>query len=358
MRDGVRDIQLSRRSIHERLGLMASVATSGRTIRTDDYVGECVRRGLEPAQADEALPHWIGVPMLAGSQVVGVLVLRSGDRSFSEADERVLTNIAGLAALALRSARLYQDRTRAYEDLALAQDQLVRNENLRALGEMASGVAHDFNNLLAAILGRAQLLLRRVADPTARQWLQIIERSATDGAKTVRRLQDVELREYSYAAGQITAHPDAQVTRVKALFGEGGMLELKHHDVLKTLHDAMADPNYDRATLTSAMHDGLCPLGRDCPAMSNSKTAPVTPPAQDVDWLNAYLIQTQKVGVGANMAYRREVFEQIGTFDTALDVGTPAAGAGVVPASISIAIRNGLLPSRKRSSSSCPMCIW
>jgi len=145
---------------------------------------------MEPAQGNQGLPHWIGVPMLAGSQVVGVLALRSPDRPFSEADERVLTNIAGLAALALRSARLYQDRTRAYEDLALAQDQLVRSEKLRALGEMASGVAHDFNNLLAAILGRAQLLLHRVEDPTARQWLQIIERSAADGAKTVRRLQE------------------------------------------------------------------------------------------------------------------------------------------------------------------------
>jgi signal transduction histidine kinase/CheY-like chemotaxis protein len=145
---------------------------------------------VQPAQGNEALPHWIGVPLLAGAQVVGALALRSPDRPFTEADERVLTNIAGLAALALRSARLYQDRTRAYEDLALAQDQLVRSEKLRALGEMASGVAHDFNNLLAAILGRAQLLLHRVADPTARQWLQIIERSAADGAKTVRRLQE------------------------------------------------------------------------------------------------------------------------------------------------------------------------
>ena len=188
--DGVRDLEPPRRSIHARVGLMASVATSGRPIRTDDYVGECVRRGMEPAQTNQVLPHWIGVPMLAGSQVVGVLALRSGDRYFSEADERVLTNIAGLAALALRSARLYQDRTRAYEELALAQDQLVRSEKLRALGEMASSVAHDFNNLLAAILGRAQLLLHRVADPTARHWLQIIERSAVDGAKTVRRLQE------------------------------------------------------------------------------------------------------------------------------------------------------------------------
>jgi len=190
MRDGVRDTQPQRTSIHGRIGLMSIVAESGRPIRTSDYAGECARRDVAPVPDVEPLPNWIGVPMLVGSQVVGVLALRSGERPFSEADGRILTNIAGLAALALRSARLYQDRTRAYEDLALAQDQLVRSEKLRALGEMASGVAHDFNNLLAAILGRAQLLLHRVTDPKARQWLQIIERSAEDGAKTVRRLQE------------------------------------------------------------------------------------------------------------------------------------------------------------------------
>ena len=190
LREGIPDGEPLRRSIHAREGLMAIVARTGRPIRTAEYLAECARRGMEPVEPERAMPHWIGVPMLAGTQVVGVLTLRSADRPFTEADERILTNIAGLAALALRSARLYEDRTRAYEDLALAQDQLVRSEKLRALGEMASGVAHDFNNLLAAILGRAQLLLHRVADPTARQWLHIIERSAADGAKTVRRLQE------------------------------------------------------------------------------------------------------------------------------------------------------------------------
>jgi CheY-like chemotaxis protein/anti-sigma regulatory factor (Ser/Thr protein kinase) len=55
---------------------------------------------------------------------------------------------------------------------------------------MASGVAHDFNNLLAAILGRAQLLQRYVQDAKLSSWLQVIERSAIDGAQTVRRLQE------------------------------------------------------------------------------------------------------------------------------------------------------------------------
>jgi glycosyltransferase involved in cell wall biosynthesis len=40
------------------------------------------------------------------------------------------------------------------------------------------------------------------------------------------------------------------------------------------------------------------------------------------------LIGIQAVGVGTNMAFRRGVFERIGTFDTALDVGTPSRGGG------------------------------
>src|SRR5882762_7299149 len=159
-------------------------------VRTDDYAAECGRHGVEPIQGAAELRHWLGAPMTAGEQVLGVIALRGGPRPYTAADERLLLNIAHLAALALRSVRLFEDRTRAYRELTAAQDQLVRTEKLRALGEMASGVAHDFNNLLASILGRAQLTLQRLEDPQLRQWIKVIERAALDGAQTVRRLQE------------------------------------------------------------------------------------------------------------------------------------------------------------------------
>jgi glycosyltransferase involved in cell wall biosynthesis len=40
------------------------------------------------------------------------------------------------------------------------------------------------------------------------------------------------------------------------------------------------------------------------------------------------LIHVQDVGVGANMAFRRPLFQNLGGFDTALDVGTPSCGGG------------------------------
>jgi GAF domain-containing protein/ActR/RegA family two-component response regulator len=171
-------------------GLKRVIFTEGRTIRTNDYAGECARRGVHPDPAAARFPCWMGVPLRVGDSVLGAVGVGRADRAFTEADQRLLTNIAGLAALALRSVALFEERTRAYGELAAAQDQLVRTEKLRALGEMASGVAHDFNNLLTAILGRAELALREVGDPRLRQWLQVIERSALDGAQTVRRLQE------------------------------------------------------------------------------------------------------------------------------------------------------------------------
>jgi len=69
------------------------------------------------------------------------------------------------------------------------RDRAARADKLRALGQLASGVAHDFNNSLAAILGRAQLILRRVQDEELIRSLGIIVTAAEDAASTVRRIQ-------------------------------------------------------------------------------------------------------------------------------------------------------------------------
>ena len=55
---------------------------------------------------------------------------------------------------------------------------------------MAAGVAHDFNNMLGVIVGRAELLLGRPTTPTVVRGLQEIHRAATNGASTVRRIQN------------------------------------------------------------------------------------------------------------------------------------------------------------------------
>jgi GAF domain-containing protein/CheY-like chemotaxis protein len=139
-----------------------------------------------------------GLPVMLGNRLLGVLAVSGrGGRPLGAADEALLHALVGQAAVAIENARLYEEARahevearRALDELRRTQEQLVRIEKLRALGEMASGVAHDFNNVLAVILGRVQLLLRKLDDPTFRRWLTIVEQAALDGARTVRQIQE------------------------------------------------------------------------------------------------------------------------------------------------------------------------
>ena len=70
------------------------------------------------------------------------------------------------------------------------REQYTQIEKLSALGELASGVAHDFNNTLAGILGRAQLLLMTNDPAKIESGLNLIIKTAKDGAKTIKRIQD------------------------------------------------------------------------------------------------------------------------------------------------------------------------
>ncbi|MGH7300138.1 MAG: response regulator [Candidatus Rokuibacteriota bacterium] len=68
--------------------------------------------------------------------------------------------------------------------------QMHQSERLTALGQMAGGIAHDFNNLLQAILGYAQLMARSPGNAdVVRRGLEVIEKAASGGAETVRRIQ-------------------------------------------------------------------------------------------------------------------------------------------------------------------------
>jgi signal transduction histidine kinase len=93
--------------------------------------------------------------------------------------------------------RVVRERTVQLEDtlgqLKAAQEQLVKQERLRALGMMASGIAHDFNNALTMVLGYGELLspfFEQDAPEREREQFKHLMAAAEDASHVVARLRD------------------------------------------------------------------------------------------------------------------------------------------------------------------------
>ena len=87
------------------------------------------------------------------------------------------------------------DLASALSKLQKAQQQLVQQERMSALGQMTSGIAHDFNNVLMPIMGLSEVML---ADPkafddreSAISMLETIHSAGDDARHIVRRLRQI-----------------------------------------------------------------------------------------------------------------------------------------------------------------------
>ena len=120
------------------------------------------------------------VPLIADQDVMGTFIVCSMDDSVpvAESDIDLSCTLANLGALALKNARLYEERqdysARLEQSLAeqkatevereSLQQELFQVQKLDAIGQLAGGVAHDFNNQLGGILGYAELIRLKTLD--------------------------------------------------------------------------------------------------------------------------------------------------------------------------------------------------
>jgi PAS domain S-box-containing protein len=141
--------------------------------------------------ASAGLGALVIAPLLVESQVFGVLVCaRKAALSFSSGDCEFLRQSSEHTALAAHQAQLYTALQRAYDDLRQTQQQVMQQERLRALGQMASGIAHDINNAISPVALYTEALLEREPNLTerGRKQLEIIQRAVDDVAQTVARM--------------------------------------------------------------------------------------------------------------------------------------------------------------------------
>jgi signal transduction histidine kinase/ActR/RegA family two-component response regulator len=135
----------------------------------------------------------VAVPLRVEERRFGLLVVaRKQAAAFSPKDLQFLRVLGEQVALAGHQARLHAELKRAYNELRQTQEVVMRQERLRALGQMASGIAHDINNALSPVTGFAELLLR--AEPglkaQSRRYLELIRTAGDDVAHIVARLRE------------------------------------------------------------------------------------------------------------------------------------------------------------------------
>ncbi len=98
------------------------------------------------------------LPLWNKDKVIGVISAQSFSKNaYNDYHLNMFRNLATYSAIALENADAYRNLSKLLEDLKTAQDRLVTQSKLAALGELTAGIAHEIQNPLNFVNNFAEI---------------------------------------------------------------------------------------------------------------------------------------------------------------------------------------------------------
>ncbi|MCX8026286.1 MAG: ATP-binding protein [Thermodesulfovibrionales bacterium] len=148
-------------------GLWGWVLKNKKPLLTNEPENDPRRSGIP--QGHVPIKRFLAVPSLVGDTLVGTLAVANSSFPYQERELEFLERISSLYALAvqhkLESEKLEQKNIElksAYEELASMQSQIIQQEKLASIGQIAAGIAHEINNPIGYIISNLNTLTKYV----------------------------------------------------------------------------------------------------------------------------------------------------------------------------------------------------
>ena len=176
-----KDSSINKLTMSLRVPINGGTSVLARTIL--DKQGYIIRdamndpRTLPPLRDAIKTESFATAPLIAKGKVIGAIFVDNyfTRRPITEDDMRFLMMFANQAGLAIENAMVYSNLEETNKSLREAQERLIQQERMAALGEMATSMAHEIRNPLVSIGGFARRLRDKLAtDEQARKYSDII----------------------------------------------------------------------------------------------------------------------------------------------------------------------------------------